>query len=86
MASGRGEMVDRLAEAVGQLVTNVVNLDLTAEQQLALAGALEQGGRLELATRLNPFELAINVVTLTGGSVNVARYLDPGTDEGSQQG
>ncbi len=74
MATGRGEMVDRVAEAVGQLVTNVVNLDLTPEQQLALAGALDQGGRLELVTRLNPFELAINVVTPSGGSVNVAKY------------
>jgi hypothetical protein len=79
MADGRREIVERYAESLGQLLTSVVNNDLPLREKLAVVTALERGGRVEVLTRLNPFEVAINIATPNGGSlVNLARYVSSG--------
>ena len=63
VADGRQEILERFAEACGQLVSNGLNQEdgFSHEQQLAIATALDRGARFRMVVELDPLAVVVQL-------------------------
>lgn len=77
MATGRDEMVERLAEAANQLLTSVLN-GLPQAKQLEHIARLEAGAHIEVLTcpktLHRPFSISMTLVMPNGERETIATY------------